>query len=292
MDILSIIGLIALAIFGKFLWDTYVTGKTDKDFQENKKRNPEEAARLELNAQRGQHLNFDYSPKRNADNRKISLIFLANLIGCETSDLKRIYQATLAKEIVDSHIDPIEFLKNKVTELRAVKARDALKMNFDPDDTPGALMCEWATEMLESTTRQMKIFEIENQIQQEKTALRQEMQRICVADVAETLGCKESDAEEVFKSAVVKDAKELAEQGIPEWQFFDSLKSQFQSEKQEQAATHDLDQEYTPGGIKEQWLDELIKLVRINYQDLRVRVRDKPGVGCGRAGYAARRPPP
>ena len=35
-----------------------------------------------------------------------------------------------------------------------------------------------------------------------------------------------------------------------------------------------------------------IELVRINYQDLRVRVRGKPGVGCGRAGYAARRPPP
>ena len=35
-----------------------------------------------------------------------------------------------------------------------------------------------------------------------------------------------------------------------------------------------------------------LKLVRINHQDLRVRVRDKPGVGCGRAGYAARRPPP
>ena len=38
--------------------------------------------------------------------------------------------------------------------------------------------------------------------------------------------------------------------------------------------------------------DPVLKLVRINYQDLRVRVRDKPGVGCGRAGYAARRPPP
>ena len=263
MSILSFIGLAALLFFGKFIWDTYVTGKTDRDAEVQKKRNPEEAARIELTVKRGEYLNFDYSPRRSVENRKISIEILANLIGCEAQDLGRIYKATLTKEIMDFNLDPIEFLRNKILELRPVKARDALKMNVDPDDTPAALMCEWASEMLEETTRQVELINYQNQIQQEKARLRQEMRRICIADISETLECEESETEEVFKSAVIKDARELAQEGVPQSTFFASLKEQFQSEKQVQAATHNLDEEYTPGGIKEEWLDEVIQ----DYED-------------------------
>ena len=40
---LSIIGLIALFMFGKFIYDTYLTNNTERDWAVYKKENPEDA---------------------------------------------------------------------------------------------------------------------------------------------------------------------------------------------------------------------------------------------------------
>ncbi|GAB3872921.1 hypothetical protein GCM10028824_23870 [Hymenobacter segetis] len=259
MSILSIIGLVAVVIFGKFIWDTYITGKTENDAKANEKRNPEEATRMELNVKRGQHLNFDYSPKRNADNRKKSLNILVELIGCEASDIEKIYKATLAKEIIDIHANPISFLKTRIEDLRKLKTRDALSMNFDPDDTPAAFMCEWAVEMLESTIRQKEKIELEIFVDDERERIRQEMRRISIATIAENLDCEEKYAELCFKQQIKNDATVgMIENGIDILDFLNHAKSTFEETKESQAIELGISEDVTPAGIACLWLNDLI----------------------------------
>ena len=47
--ILTLLGLVFVFVIGRFVWDTFVTGKTERDWQDYKHRYPAEAERVERN---------------------------------------------------------------------------------------------------------------------------------------------------------------------------------------------------------------------------------------------------
>jgi len=59
---LTFIGLIALFIVGKFIYDTYLTNNTERDWQEYKRANPHEANVLESNE--GLNFKTDYKVRK------------------------------------------------------------------------------------------------------------------------------------------------------------------------------------------------------------------------------------
>ena len=59
---LTFIGIIALFIFFKFIYDTYLTNNTERDWQEYKSGNPHEERVLENN--KGLNFNTDYSVRK------------------------------------------------------------------------------------------------------------------------------------------------------------------------------------------------------------------------------------
>ena len=60
--ILTFIGLIALLFLGKFIYDTYLTNNTERDWQEYKRANPHEATVLESNE--GLNFKTDYKVRK------------------------------------------------------------------------------------------------------------------------------------------------------------------------------------------------------------------------------------
>ena len=93
-----------MLIFAKFVWDTYVTGETEKQYQINKKRNPEESARMENKEKKGKYFDFDYSPRTNSAHRIISLQILANKFDCNEGDVKEKFLDGILKLITTSNL--------------------------------------------------------------------------------------------------------------------------------------------------------------------------------------------
>ena len=141
---LAFIGFIALLIFGKFLWDTYVTGKTEKDWQSYKKNEPEKAARITNSATFD--MSTDYKP--NSMHQQASLNMIAAQLECEASEAKETYQNVIREELA-KEAGSFEHFKQSIKEIRQHKYKQALSMEFDPDNTPAAFMERWMQEVLD-----------------------------------------------------------------------------------------------------------------------------------------------
>ncbi|AMR29161.1 hypothetical protein A0257_20065 [Hymenobacter psoromatis] len=152
---LAFIGFIVLLIFGKFLWDTYVTGKTDKDWESHKKNEPEKAARITNSATFD--MSSDYKP--NSMHQQASLNMIAAQLQCESSEAKETYQNVIREELANE-AGSFEQFKQSIKEIRQHKYKQALSMQFDPDDTPAAFMERWMQELLDEVSKPSVIINI------------------------------------------------------------------------------------------------------------------------------------
>lgn len=150
---LTFIGIFALVLIAKFLFDTYVTGNTQKDFNNYRKSNPEQAARIMLN--KGLNLNTDY--KFNQVDLDVSEFLISERLGCSISDVKSKYLEHLKNQDLANKEEIDEFLGN----LRNRKYEEAVAFKMDPDNTPSAIYYRWTEEYInEAQTRVNKIQQI------------------------------------------------------------------------------------------------------------------------------------
>ena len=150
--LLSFLGIIFLLFIGKFIWDTFITGETERQHQIHKRTDPETAARIENTVKRGEYFNFNYAPKSNADHRAMSLAILADKYGCEADQLKEQYGKGILKMIMESgasNTQIIQILSETLDHLRQSKGTEAIQLGMDPDDTPAAFAELWLRELLE-----------------------------------------------------------------------------------------------------------------------------------------------
>ena len=141
---LAFIGFIALLIFGKFLWDTYATGNTDKDWESYKRNEPEKAARI-INSDTFD-MSTDYKP--NPRHQKDSLQILALTFECDASEVEENYKS-IHREALAGGLGSVEQFKQAMNDLKHEKHKQAVQFKIDPDNTPAAFMERWMQEVLD-----------------------------------------------------------------------------------------------------------------------------------------------
>ncbi len=135
--ILINIGIIALIVLGKFIYDTYLTNNTNRNWQEFKNKYPEDATRLDRN----NGLDFSTKPKINLNDRNRSLTLIAKQCNCQENEVKEIFLSDLRL----NHI-PLNEKENLIGIFHKKKIEESKYLNMDPDDTPSAYMEKWALE--------------------------------------------------------------------------------------------------------------------------------------------------
>ncbi|MDO7847445.1 hypothetical protein Q5H92_13830 [Hymenobacter sp. M29] len=164
--LLSFLGLVLLLFIGKFIWDTFITDNTERQYQIRKRANPEEAARLENTVKRGEYFNFNYAPKSNEDHKTISLALLASKFGCEAYQVKEQYTRGLIEMIKESgasNTQIIQILSENLNQIRQSKGIEAVQFGIDPDDTPAAFTEIWLKELLAITEATQESLILQNQ---------------------------------------------------------------------------------------------------------------------------------
>ncbi len=140
---LAFIGFIAVALFCKFLYDTYVTGKTDKQWDTYKRQEPEKAARMMTSSP----LSMNTDVKRNPIHQQESLHMLAGVFNCEVSEVREVYKA-IHRELLTTGRGTLRQAKQAMAQLKPQKYDQAVKTGFDPEDTPAGFMERWHQELI------------------------------------------------------------------------------------------------------------------------------------------------
>ena len=256
MGILSIIGVFALLFIGKFLWDTFITGNTDREHEVNKKRNPEEMARMENNVKKGQYLNFDYSPKRNPQHRIMSLALLAAKFECLPEEAKDHYQNAMLQMIMKSgasNTQVISMVAEALQGVRESKGEEAAQFSMDPDDTPAALTQEWLTELLDIIkTKQQSLVASEDN--------RAANREVSLEAIAEQFKCSVADAEKSYKAymeeKVLEAERYYKEDSI---EFLKKVVHDTTQTKQKQALEFGIHPDDTPASFMAGWAAKMLK---------------------------------
>lgn len=134
---LTFIILIIIFVIGKFVYDSYLTDNTDKNWENYLKENqkqPNKISDLIVN---------NLSIPQSDVNRDASLRLMALSYNCELSKVEENFIVVIQKELEVISIE--EILEN----LKLRKANDAQTFNMHPNDTPAAIMEEWLTEFYE-----------------------------------------------------------------------------------------------------------------------------------------------
>lgn len=134
---LTFLGIITLFVFAKFIYDTYISSNTKENWKQYQQANPEGAARIE----RSKGLDFNTKSSSNEQDKKNSLIKIANTYGCRTSEAKYIYFDELRNISLTENMD-----KETIKMCRENKYNQSISLNIDPDDTPAAIMEGWTIE--------------------------------------------------------------------------------------------------------------------------------------------------
>jgi hypothetical protein len=144
MEFLAVVGAIALFFFGKFIYDTYITDNTNKNWEKYQRNNSESAARAEKN----KGLDFNTKSVTNQNKKIDSYIFLANNLKCSPEHVEAIYTKDLRKNISHSS-QALEMAKSWKNE----KYEQSKQLNIDPDDTPASLLETWTMSVFNDLKR-------------------------------------------------------------------------------------------------------------------------------------------
>lgn len=134
---LEFIGIIALFIIGKFIYDTFFTDRTEKNWNQYKQSNPEDAARIERN--RG--LDLSTKSKSREQDKRDSLLRMAVNMCCSPAQVRD----NFIKELKEQQLTAA-LTKEAIQMLRQKKYEESEVFNIDPDDTGAAYMEEWTKE--------------------------------------------------------------------------------------------------------------------------------------------------
>ncbi len=136
---LTFVGLLAIFIFGKFIYDSFLTNNTNDNWDKYKKQYPVEASRVEGNT----GLNISVKSKSREQDKIASLIRMASNNECKVGEVKKVFLDKLKSRnlIIKDIQEAIKMCKqNKYEESKVFK--------IDPDDTVSSFMEEWMTEYL------------------------------------------------------------------------------------------------------------------------------------------------
>ena len=256
MSILAIIGFIALLFLGKFIWDTFLTGNTDKDYEVNKRQNPEETARLENNVARGEYLNFNYKPARNPLHYQISLESLAEQWECSTKDAEKKYKESIidaAKAIEEARGDVVAFLEEAVAIVRAGKHSQSIELAFDPEDVPAAFMHKWAKEVLDSYNDYYKGASLQSPGLNGNRAK-------SMALIAQHYKCADGDAQRAHDEFIELQMAVTEMKGENPTLFLRNLMDDMSQAMQRQAIEQKMNQKDTPAGIMLEWSQKIMDI--------------------------------
>lgn len=136
----TLLGVIAFLVIVKFVYDTFLTGNTEKNWETYKHSNPEEAARIERN----DGLNFSTKPKSKDEDKEASLSRLAASQNCSPLEIKlNLFRDLAGKERSD---EDVMVLVHQLRQRQYIESKD---FNIDPSDTSGAILEEWVTEFFD-----------------------------------------------------------------------------------------------------------------------------------------------
>ena len=125
--------------FGKFIYDTFLTNNTERDWNEYKHNNPIEARRVEKSS----GLDISGSPQPKQSDKEKSLKRMAKNMGCSTQEVKGRHYEFLKKENFS-----VVGLEEIIDDLKSKKQEEALAYDIDPEDTAVAFMLSWTREYL------------------------------------------------------------------------------------------------------------------------------------------------
>ena len=155
--ILTFLGIVFILFIGKFIWDTYVTGETDIQHKKNVQQDPEKMARMQNTVSRGEYLNFNYSPKRDAAIRFSSLAIIASKFGCNPNEAENHWLNETIKRMMHDGFttqQAIEILNKSLLNVRQQKHDEAIQRVIDPDDTCASFTEEWIRKLIEALRAQ------------------------------------------------------------------------------------------------------------------------------------------
>lgn len=138
--LLSFIGIVAILIILKFIYDTFLSNKTETEWSKYKSENPENAARIERN----KGLNINTRPKPNSIDKEVNLSIIADHFNCPKKDAKKMYFKNLLKEKTTA-----KTAKFLIKEFKTSKYDQATRSNIDPEDTKAAFFETWTKEYVE-----------------------------------------------------------------------------------------------------------------------------------------------
>jgi len=138
----AIIGVIALFILGKFIYDTYLTNNTTRRWNVYKRNHPEDAAKVERNG----GLSFNNKSQKTKENEKIeTLNRLANNMDCLPNEVKEKFLAELNAEKTRP-----EECENLIKIFKEEKYKESQTFGIDIDNTIPAFFEKWTNEYLEN----------------------------------------------------------------------------------------------------------------------------------------------
>jgi hypothetical protein len=149
--LLIFIGIISLLIFVKFIYDSYLTDKTEKDWNQYKRNNPEDASRIEKNKK----LNSNLKYQSGMNDKQTSLLRMAMNMQCSANEVKEYFINDLIKQELS-----VAEAKETIQIIRQKKIEESKVFNIEPEDTAAAYMEEWAKEFFENNKIDWKEHEI------------------------------------------------------------------------------------------------------------------------------------
>jgi hypothetical protein len=136
---LILIGMIALLLFSKLIYDSLLKSRTEVGSNQDHQSNREIIVRHEENEK------HDLQSNGRPQDKRESLIRMAKNLGCLPSNVKEEY-ITRLKELQLAAAQ----IKESLKMLDKRKHEEAKTFNIDPEDTVSAYMMEWTKEFLEN----------------------------------------------------------------------------------------------------------------------------------------------
>lgn len=152
MGFLSIIGLIALLLLGKFLWDTILSG--NEELVENTKpvAKPVDIANKKT-------LGIQLNPDKSGLDKAKSLMRISKNMNCPVDEVKSRYKKLIYDMGYEKFREPyaiIFYIDMALRQIDEQKILEADEFGLHPDDTPGALMEGWLKELQDDIREKQK----------------------------------------------------------------------------------------------------------------------------------------
>ena len=134
MGFFTILGIIAFFFLCKFLYDTYLSNNTDKNWHKLQSNYPDLATKVDSN----RNLKVISPTLTDEEGKILSYALLAEQFDCNPDNVKKSYILELR-----NNIDSLNDFKIIIINLKERKLEEAKQLNVNSDCTPSALLLKW-----------------------------------------------------------------------------------------------------------------------------------------------------